>query len=243
MTLTLTQLQALSASSTQTIKTDKGDLVLTGYNATTGVVSYTYTANVLAHTGGANLLDDFALTVKDVTNQTGSDTLRVAITDTTPTAAPDTNSITEDAVPNTVTGSVLTGAGADTASQDGALSVARSMARPSRARATTTINGLYGKLVIQADGSYTYTLNNANAGGQRAEHGRPAHGHLQLRGQGRRRFDGAQQAGHRHQRQHRWRAQGDDPQPGLGDDLSLQEGTSPAARRTLRCRRRRASTR
>ena len=103
-------------------------------------MSYTYCANVLAHTGGANELDDFALTVKDANNQTGA----------TPCAwhhghdahgSPDTNSITEDAVPNTVTGSVLTGAGAD-GSQDGALSVAS--VNGTAVSGPTTINGLYG---------------------------------------------------------------------------------------------------
>ena len=92
--------------------------MLTGYNATTGVVSYTYQGQCAGPHGWRQPAGrDFALTVRDVTNQTGSDTLRVAITDTAPTAAPDTNAITEDAVPNTVTGSVLTGAGADTASR------------------------------------------------------------------------------------------------------------------------------
>ena len=35
--------------------------------------------------------------------------------------------------------------------------------------AGTTINGAYGTLVIKADGSGTYTLNNAPAGGQPAQ--------------------------------------------------------------------------
>ena len=71
---------------------------------------------MLPHTGGADLHDDFGLTITDANGKTGSDTLRVAITDDAPVAAPDTNSVTEDSVPGTATGSVLTGHGADTAS-------------------------------------------------------------------------------------------------------------------------------
>ena len=73
--------------------------------------------------GGADLHDDFGLTITDANGKTGSDTLRVAITDTTPTAAPDTNSMMRrQRCPNnnTTTGSVLTGTGADTASRTAA---------------------------------------------------------------------------------------------------------------------------
>ena len=84
----------------------------------------------------------------------------MAITDTAPVAAPDTNSVTEDSVPGTATGSVLTGTGADTASKDSGLTVA-TLDGTAVTTAGTTINGAYGTLVIKADGSYTYTLNNA----------------------------------------------------------------------------------
>ena len=45
--------------SPQKITTDKGELVLSGFDEATGKVSYSYTANVLTHTGGADEHDDF----------------------------------------------------------------------------------------------------------------------------------------------------------------------------------------
>ena len=47
---TLAQLKGL-AGSPQKITTDKGELVLSGFDEATGKVSYTYTAKVLPHTG------------------------------------------------------------------------------------------------------------------------------------------------------------------------------------------------
>ncbi|MBT0964313.1 VCBS domain-containing protein, partial [Denitromonas iodatirespirans] len=78
---------------------------------------------------------------------TGS--LDIQITDSVPVAINDTNVIAEDAA-STVSGSVLTNdtVGADT------------NATPITA-ATPTLT--YGSLILNADGSYTYTLDNTNA--------------------------------------------------------------------------------
>ena len=108
-----------------------------------------------------------------------------------------------------MTGSVLTGAGADTASQDGALSVAS--VNGTAVSGPTTINGLYGTLVIKADGSYTYELNNSLLAVNQLNAGDKLRRHLQLRGQGHGRLDVAQHAGHHHQRPHRRAAGGDHP--------------------------------
>ncbi|MBC3883490.1 hypothetical protein H8K35_19060, partial [Undibacterium sp. LX40W] len=60
--------------------------------------------------------------------------------------------ITEDAVPNTVTGNVITN---DTVGAD-------SNATPVTAGTFTNAAG-YGTLVLNSNGTYTYTLNNSNA--------------------------------------------------------------------------------
>ncbi|QID17096.1 retention module-containing protein [Nitrogeniibacter mangrovi] len=149
--LTLAQLNALSGSPV-TLNTGEGTLVLTGYDAATGVVSYTYDPNVLTHTGGAPITDAIAIEVLDANGVSSTDSLDIAITDVDPTAAADTNAITEDATPNTVSGNVYTNdtIGADGAPAGGAVTAA-------------TVNLGHGTLVLNSDGSYTYTLDNANS--------------------------------------------------------------------------------
>ena len=165
VSLTLAQLKGL-AGSPQKITTDKGELVLSGFDEATGKVSYSYTAKVLPHTGGADLHDDFGLTITDANGKTGS----------TPARGDHGHDAGGSAGHqqhhrrcggNGVTGSVLTGTGADTASKDSGLTVA-TLDGTAVTTAGTTINGAYGTLVIKADGSYTYTLNNA-PGGQPAQ--------------------------------------------------------------------------
>ena len=48
--------------------------MLSGFDEATGKVSYTYRANVLTHTGGADEHDDPALTITDANGKTGADT-------------------------------------------------------------------------------------------------------------------------------------------------------------------------
>ena len=92
----------------------------------------------------------------------------------------------------------------------------------------TTINGLYGTLVIKADGSYTYELNNASAAGrQPAERRRPART-PSTTWPGHGRLDVAQQAGHHHQRQHRRAAGGDHPVAGRATTCRCRKARRPA---------------
>ena len=72
------------------------------------------------------------------------------LTDSAPVSVNDTNSITEDATPNQVTGNVVDN---DTVGPD---------VNPNPVVTTGTFVGQYGTLVLNANGSYTYTLNNAN---------------------------------------------------------------------------------
>ncbi|MCG8408182.1 MAG: Ig-like domain-containing protein, partial [Phycisphaerales bacterium] len=73
-----------------------------------------------------------------------------------PVANPDLNKMTEDAVPNTAMGNVLTD-GADT---DVDNTVPNDL---TVTNAANGIVGLFGMLDLNADGSYTYTLDNGNA--------------------------------------------------------------------------------
>ncbi|WP_223879718.1 hypothetical protein, partial [Dechloromonas sp. CZR5] len=96
--------------------TADGTLTLTGYDAGTGVVSYTY--DPVVHSANNDVLANIPLTLTDANGVSSSGTLGITITDSKPVAVADTASITEDAVSNTVSGSVLTGAGADTVGAD-----------------------------------------------------------------------------------------------------------------------------
>ncbi|MCB1960829.1 MAG: retention module-containing protein, partial [Rhodocyclaceae bacterium] len=89
-----------------TINTGRGILVLTGYDPSTGVVSYTYDPDVQDHSAG-DVTDSVAVEVIDTLGRSSSDSIDIAITDSVPLAQNDAAAITEDAVPNTVSGNVL----------------------------------------------------------------------------------------------------------------------------------------
>ena len=179
VTLTVAELQALSAGSPQTIDTGEGTLTLTGFSGTgtaplSGVISYTYTLKAaLTHTGAtaSESSDLIALEVTDRGGITTNGTLTVQIVNDTPTAKADSNSVTEDANPNAVSGNVMTaGVGQDDLSADNTqvTGVVPGTGVPGTNVATgtssvngTTVAGQYGELKIGADGSYVYTLDNA----------------------------------------------------------------------------------
>ena len=147
---TAAQLSALAATP-QAINTGTGTLTLTGYNAASGALAYTYTLNAAQNQPGATeSVDSIALSVTGPEGE-ATGTLTIQIVDSVPLAVNDSKEITEDALSNTVSGSVLTNddVGAD------------ANATPVTATAGT-INLAYGSLLLNSDGSYTYTLNNAN---------------------------------------------------------------------------------
>ncbi|MBK1872024.1 VCBS domain-containing protein [Marinobacter sp. 1-3A] len=180
--ITLAQLQAIDSgdSSTHiTITGTVGELTLTGFDSTTNVggvptlgklhFSYELTAaqNTPADsndpTAGLNSTDDFALTVTDAGGADSSGTLVVNIIDDVPVAADDANSIVEDAAAP-VTGNVI---GNDTVGADGAGVTAISSVNVAGNTATNTggvleIDGAFGTLTINPDGSYSYALDNSN---------------------------------------------------------------------------------
>ncbi|WPO98927.1 retention module-containing protein [Pseudomonas sp. HR96] len=130
-------------------------LRITGLNASNGVVTYTYTlvANEAHPTGnGANVLtENLAVNATDRAGATASGTIVVKVTDDVPTAVNDSNSTTADASHLTLTGNVLSN---DTQGAD----------RISSGPITSgSFNGSYGTLLLNANGTYTYTLNTGSA--------------------------------------------------------------------------------
>ncbi|QKJ37068.1 retention module-containing protein [Pseudomonas sp. MPDS] len=146
----------VAAGFPQSITTALGNtLTITGFNAATGVVSYSYTLldnEAHANGNGANSLSEqFAVVVTDDNGTTATGNLDVNIVDDVPQAVDDSNVGTASETNQTLTGSVLTN---DT---EGADRVASGPVTPG------TFTGTYGTLVLNADGSYTYTLNTADA--------------------------------------------------------------------------------
>ncbi len=174
-TLGAAQLAALSPATPVTIATADGTLVLTGFTAgtvvggvpTSGTLSYTYTLGAAQHQAGADSVDSIALSVTDrsgaTTGSSAAGTLNIDIVNDVPTARPDTAAITEDAAPATVAGNVVTNdrLGADGAAAGGAVTGVVSAAGTGTVGASLATT--YGAIVLNADGSYVYTLNNDNA--------------------------------------------------------------------------------
>ena len=129
------------------IPTNEGVLVINGYDSGTGVLSYDYTEDGVAndHSNGP-VIDDIVIEVTDITGESTTDTLTIEILDTAPEAMDDSDSVTED-IDLVATGNVL--------SNDSAVDQPMSV---------TPVNliGSYGSLTIDAQGIYTYTLDNSN---------------------------------------------------------------------------------
>ncbi|MGE6475230.1 beta strand repeat-containing protein, partial [Psychrobacter sp. NPDC078631] len=154
-----------------TINTSLGELVITGYNATTGKLTYEYTENGNAedHSVGS-VIDQFNVILTDTLGGTKTETLDIQIIDTAPTAKADTNAITEDVGVDpisdkiTATGNVITGtpnvSEADTLGAD-ATTVTAVAGTAMGVGSNTT--GTYGTLQLNADGTYTYEVDNTAA--------------------------------------------------------------------------------
>ncbi|WP_134063733.1 retention module-containing protein, partial [Pseudomonas sp. JV241A] len=139
----------------QSITTGLGNvLTITGYDAGSGVVSYSYSlSGAENHPGGAGangLGESIAVLVSDTDGDVASGSLDISVIDDVPQAMADTNAVTATENQLTLTGNVLTNdvQGADRV--------------PSGPITAGTFVGTYGTLVLAADGSYTYTLNTAD---------------------------------------------------------------------------------
>ena len=156
---------------------------ITGYNAATGVVSYSYTLlDNEAHgaADGENLFEDFSVVLTDLDGTAANDTLSINIVDDVPTARDDTDAIAPGG--SSAAGNVITGVGttnapgsADTLGADGAVltriasnNVAANADDTADGSGNFTVTGQYGSLVINQDGSYTYTRT-SSAGGNASD--------------------------------------------------------------------------
>ena len=158
-------------------------LSITGYNPVTGVVSYSYTLNgAETHAAGLgqnSLFEDLAVVLTDTDGDVANDILSVNIIDDVPTANNDTDSVKEDG-PLVADGNVLTGSGgADANATDGVADVRGADGANVTGIAFgvtpgtlgAPLAGAYGSLILNADGSYAYTLNNALAAVQGLDDG------------------------------------------------------------------------
>ncbi|MGH7262223.1 MAG: type I secretion target, partial [Nitrospiraceae bacterium] len=157
-------------------------LTVTAYAADSGVVSYSYTLadnETHANADGQNsLFEDFAVVLTDQDGQVDSNTLSVNIVDDVPDALNDTDSIAAGGF-GPATGNVITDAaagdagdsdtGADTQGADGA-AVSSVTATTAGGAATavsgaTVVQGEYGVLTLNPDGSYSYVRDAGTPGG------------------------------------------------------------------------------
>lgn len=166
-TFTVAQLGALSVSSpSAVIDTGEGKLRITGITVNTGPASapkdasigYTYTLKGQQDQPGAtDSTDDIVLAVKDVNDVTGTGTLTVQIIDDVPAAVDDTKGVAEgQSVSDNVLNNDVPGADGWPASGATVVGVVAGSSGTPTANVDTEITGTYGKLTLNADGSYTY---------------------------------------------------------------------------------------
>ncbi|WP_449106084.1 retention module-containing protein [Pseudomonas mohnii] len=133
-------------------------LTITGYNPATGVVSYSYTLNGSenhASGDGTQLSEHFTVVAGDSNGDSATGSLDVNISDDVPKAVDDSNAATASETHLTLNGSVLTNdvQGAD-----------RIPTGPDSGPVVGgTFIGTYGTLVLNANGTYTYTLDTSDA--------------------------------------------------------------------------------
>ncbi|WP_052960536.1 Ig-like domain-containing protein, partial [Pseudomonas fluorescens] len=150
----------VAAGFPQSISTPLGStLTITGFNAATGVVSYSYTLNdneAHPNASGANTLpEQFAVNVVDDNGTTATGSLDVNIVDDLPKGVYDSNASTASETLLTLNGNVLTNdvQGADRVT----------VGENAGPVTPGTFTGTYGTLVLNANGTYTYTLSTSDA--------------------------------------------------------------------------------
>jgi VCBS repeat-containing protein len=164
-TFTLAQMQAFGTTN-GVVNTGEGTLRLTGFNSATGVVNYSYTLAATidndSYAGATPTAFDntVLLTVNSVAGSIGSDELVVRIVDDSPHAVDDAGgTVTEDGA-GSLSGNVLTN---DVAGADQPKSfVAWSATDIAAVAALNT----YGTLTQNANGTWSYVLDNSRAATQ-----------------------------------------------------------------------------
>ncbi|ESY54335.1 hypothetical protein X745_13740 [Mesorhizobium sp. LNJC374B00] len=151
---------AIGSLNGSTFPGDHGTLLITGYNAVTGVATYQYTlTSPTTDVPAVTETETFSLTVSDGTSSSAPAAIVIDIVDDVPTAVSNSNNAAEGAI---VTGNVLTNdvAGADGfAAGGGVVGVAAgsNTAVPvSGGLGGAGIPGTYGTLTLNANGTYSY---------------------------------------------------------------------------------------
>ncbi|MFZ3183997.1 MAG: VCBS domain-containing protein, partial [Pseudomonas sp.] len=139
-----------------------GSLTVTAYNALTGVASYSYELTSPTIDGAGVETDSFSLTTSDGTASSAPASIVIEIVDDLPNAVDNSNSIAED-TPTAITGNVLSNdlhangqPGADT---------------PTSFVAWASTAANYGTFTNTGNGTYSYSLNNANPAVQALDSG------------------------------------------------------------------------
>ncbi|MBB6523515.1 beta strand repeat-containing protein, partial [Pseudoteredinibacter isoporae] len=142
-----------NASSTNiTVTTPEGVMTITGYNSSTGVVTYSYDPSGTAkdHSGG-EIVDSLAVVVTDSDGTTANGTLDILITDTGPTANSDTATTSQETL---VTIDVLNN---DVFGADGA-------AATNSGVVAATVSAAQGTVTIASNGELQFTPANGFTG-------------------------------------------------------------------------------
>ncbi|MFC7407347.1 retention module-containing protein [Hydrogenophaga atypica] len=160
------------------VPTANGLMTITGWDAATGVVSYTYTlTSPLDHTAAS--VDNVSIVASSASDPSVSQnaSLPVTVLDDTPVARDDVDSVQVGAA-NPATGNLLTGVDAaggdsnttdgvaDAPGADGVLRVTQVNGVAVATSGDTVVVGLYGTLTIGADGRYSYQPTAANNAGK-----------------------------------------------------------------------------
>ncbi|HEY0288899.1 MAG TPA: retention module-containing protein [Pseudomonas sp.] len=149
-------------------------LTITGYNPATGEVSYSYTLNTAENHNqghGTTLIDHIPVHAVDTDGDVADDTLHIKIVDDTPHAEADLAGVPAG---GEVSGNILANdtAGADGAGPSGLIVGVKAggdTSHPVSGGLNTVINGLYGTLIVDADGNATYHSNPDLVGAQGAQ--------------------------------------------------------------------------
>ncbi|MCM8558382.1 beta strand repeat-containing protein [Sphingomicrobium sediminis] len=148
----------------QVIDGTYGSIEILSYDAGTGTITYEYT--LADNTSGDATSDTFNVVVTDQDNDTANGSFTVEIVDDEPIAANDMNSIGEGLF-GPVMGNVIDNdnVGAD----DATVTAIASNNEPGNTSSANggglEIDGEYGTLIINPDGSYTYTRDEGTPGG------------------------------------------------------------------------------
>ncbi|VVQ21557.1 hypothetical protein PS914_06646 [Pseudomonas fluorescens] len=150
----------VAAGFPQSIVTALGNtLTITGYDPATGVVSYSYTLldnETHPNANGENSIsEDFNVVATDTDGSSASGQINVNIVDDLPQAVDDSHARTASEARLNLHGNVLNN------DEQGADHVPTG--HGSGPITPGTFNGTYGTLVLNADGTYTYTLNPRDA--------------------------------------------------------------------------------